>query len=467
MYNENESCYILCILDLGEKTEKGNKTANASVKVSKTTVSSLNSSAGRKTNKNSNTEKKTKNTKKKDPVDKLDSSDTKDGNKSNAGCSNNVDQEIHGPNSSEEKEDVRMTRVKTLKNENKAKAREGLLCTKINTVLELNSTNVVEGLFKKGKTKSYTSKHETANEEIKENEDGLITETSNVEQYEEMNEQDSDQEKSVDDPKIENREAMFEVIKDCNSVTINTGGIDVIWPIDKVYGKNEDRVKPYFCKLCDKLFVTPSMVIRHVRGVHASDTPYQCKECEKQFKDKDSVLKHVRIHRVKTHSCDMCGKSFVDDYRLRNHKKTHEKSTVYQCDICRSEFKDRTEYRQHLSSEHGKMKLKCEECGSLFRDGFSLRRHVIVKHTSEKTVKCDICLKAFKLKDNMLLHKRRFHEAKYSCEICGTKQPSLSTLKKHKEVVHEKKNKLICDICGKTFMYRHRFKVGSAISVSM
>ena len=254
-------------------------------------------------------------------------------------------------------------------------------------------------------------------------------------------------------------EEIFEVVSNENVILIVNGGIGVEWPIDKVYEKTKEKL--YRCKFCNKTGLTPSMLIRHVRSVHGSSKPYRCTICKKTFKDKEYVVKHARVHLTKTQVCDICNKKFVDIAKLKKHKKIHENGIIHHCDICESEFNSREQLKIHCSSAHGKMKQKCQHCGSLFRDGFSLKRHIQVKHTpSIVPEKCDVCSKEFKLKENMLLHKKRFHEAKFSCNICGSKQPTANTLKKHVETVHEKKNKMICDVCGKTFLYRYRFLVG-------
>ena len=272
----------------------------------------------------------------------------------------------------------------------------------------------------------------------------------------------SDEEASEEGEKIvklDSTEEIFEVVSNENVILIVNGGIGVEWPIDKVYERTKEKL--YRCKFCNKTGLTPSVMIRHVRSVHGSSKPYRCKVCKKTFKDKEYVVKHARVHLTKTQVCDICNKNFVDLAKLKKHKKIHENGITHHCDICESDFNSREQLKIHCSSTHGKMKQKCQHCGSLFRDGFSLKRHIQVKHTpSIVPEKCDVCSKEFKLKENMLLHKKRFHEAKFSCSICGSKQPTANTLKKHVEIVHEKKNKMICDVCGKTFLYRYRFLVG-------
>ena len=273
----------------------------------------------------------------------------------------------------------------------------------------------------------------------------------------------SDEEDSEDQEKIvkldDSTEEIFEVVSNENVILIVNAGIGVEWPINKVYERTKEKL--YHCKFCNKTGLTPSMLIRHVRSVHGSSKPYRCKICKKTFKDKEYVVKHARVHLTKTQVCDICNKKFVDLAKLKKHKKIHENGITHHCDICESEFNSREQLKIHCFSTHDKMKQKCQHCGSLFRDGFSLKRHIQVKHTpSIVPEKCDVCSKEFKLKENMLLHKKRFHEAKFSCSICGSKQPTANTLKKHVEIVHEKKNKMICDVCGKTFLYRYRFLVG-------
>ena len=259
--------------------------------------------------------------------------------------------------------------------------------------------------------------------------------------------------------KSEKLEDLIGSIADCNFVTVKKDGVETVWPIDKVYDKREDgSLQPYTCKMCCKYFRTRSLVINHVRTVHSSDTPYRCKVCAELYKEKDAILKHIRIHEDKIQHLKIYG----GKNQHSNQCKTEDKSRPlldYKCVLCGFEAKNKVEIREHFTKIHNKMKVKCDQCEKPFRDSFALRRHKVVKHSTEKNVKCDVCSKAFKLHENMILHRRRFHDPKFECEICGAKQPTSYILKKHVEMVHEKKNEMVCEVCGKGFVYAHRFRV--------
>ena len=172
------------------------------------------------------------------------------------------------------------------------------------------------------------------------------------------------------------------------------------------------------------------------------------------IKDKEAIFKHDRtIHHIQINE---------DKNQHSNINKTGETPRAFlelKCGICGLEAKNRADFREHLFKVHNNKRVKCDQCERPFRDSYALRRHKIVKHSTDKNVKCDVCNKVFKLHDNMILHRQRFHERRFACEICGANQPTAYTLKKHVEMVHEKKNLFVCDICGEGFIYAHRFRV--------
>ena len=51
---------------------------------------------------------------------------------------------------------------------------------------------------------------------------------------------------------------------------------------------------------------------------------YQCQECMKYFSSNQSMKEHQFLHtKVKTHSCNLCGKSFRYGSQLCIHRRTH------------------------------------------------------------------------------------------------------------------------------------------------
>ena len=218
----------------------------------------------------------------------------------------------------------------------------------------------------------------------------------------------------------------------------------------------DDSIKNYSCKFCSKNFRTKALVIGHALAVH-SDRQFRCKLCSEVFTGKAAILKHVRTHESKIQHFPI-NEDKGQHSSIRKTGNVPRPFSGTNCGVCGVEIKNREQLREHFKI-HNNKRVKCDECEKLFRDKYSLQRHKIVTHSTEKNVKCDQCNKVFKLRDNMILHKKRFHERHFECEICGTKQPTVYTLKKHVEKVHEKKNLIVCDLCGEGFVYPYRFKV--------
>ena len=231
------------------------------------------------------------------------------------------------------------------------------------------------------------------------------------------------------------------------------GSTDSVKSDNKI--ENDDFIQHFACKFCSKKFRTKALVIGHALAVH-SDRQFRCKLCSEVFTGKAAILKHVRTHESKIQHPINADKGQHSSIRKIGNAPRPFSET--KCGVCGVETKNREQLREHFKI-HNNKRVKCDECEKLFRDKYSLQRHKIVTHSTEKNVKCDQCNKEFKLRDNMILHKKRFHERHFECEICGTKQPTAYTLKKHVEKVHEKKNLIVCDLCGEGFVYPYRFKV--------
>ena len=73
------------------------------------------------------------------------------------------------------------------------------------------------------------------------------------------------------------------------------------------------------------------------------------------------------------------------------------------------------------------------ECGKEYASKFNLKRHVQVFHHRNKQVKCDICNKYFRVKQNLIEHSFIHSGIKpYECELCGDRFRHNSTFLAHK-----------------------------------
>ena len=79
--------------------------------------------------------------------------------------------------------------------------------------------------------------------------------------------------------------------------------------------------------------------------------------------------------------------------------------------MCGRNFKQKVLYNQHYRRVHAikEKKFKCLICEKLFCELSDFKRHQLI-HTTEKEFVCDICSTRFRRKDNLIRHKRSFHE---------------------------------------------------------
>lgn len=114
-------------------------------------------------------------------------------------------------------------------------------------------------------------------------------------------------------------------------------------------------------------------------------------------------------------------------------------SRSFECQICSNEFETSQKLKLHCVVEHHIRKFKCALCQHSFDDKTNLRSHHSKLHPHE------VFSKSF--------HQREFGvlNEKICCEICSKVFASREGVKRHKELVHEKKPQVFCEHCGDNF----------------
>ncbi|CAH0548644.1 unnamed protein product [Brassicogethes aeneus] len=105
--------------------------------------------------------------------------------------------------------------------------------------------------------------------------------------------------------------------------------------------------KSHTCDICKKSFKRREHLYQHVK-LHTGFRPYRCEMCNKAFMRKEHLLRHMTLHSgQKNYQCNICDKSFSRRDNLLKHKKTHDKQSNFTCEICQKQFVMKHYYISH------------------------------------------------------------------------------------------------------------------------
>lgn len=189
---------------------------------------------------------------------------------------------------------------------------------------------------------------------------------------------------------------------------------------------SKQRPKKYLCTYdgCGKAFNRPIHLETHTR-THTGERPFVCREegCDKAFFKSQHLKAHVQnAHSdVRDHVCDfvvypagamaegvVCGMTFVNSSRLKNHRATHEKVEELRCSECGLPFRKMETMQRHIKRDHlgedtyvceyvavldGKNLDMQEPCGDTFAGSRELKKHQQQEHGMDggKKYFCEMC----------------------------------------------------------------------------
>lgn len=141
-------------------------------------------------------------------------------------------------------------------------------------------------------------------------------------------------------------------------------------------------------------------------------------------------------------ACQVCGKTFLDENRLRKHEKLHSADRPFICEICTKAFTTQAHLKEHLKIHTGFKPYRCDACGKSFIRAPDLKKHERV-HSNERPFGCQMCEKAFKHKSHLKDHERRHRgEKPFVCNSCTKAFAKASDLKRHENNMHSERKQL-------------------------
>ncbi|XP_072943117.1 uncharacterized protein [Epargyreus clarus] len=181
---------------------------------------------------------------------------------------------------------------------------------------------------------------------------------------------------------------------------------------------------------------------------------FNCALCHSTFETFKMLLQHMNGH-YRNFVCDVCDMGFINNHRLKNHKRTHEVGT-FKCAFCDKVFSTRVRQMCHEKYTHNRnarYTTNCPHCDKSFTSYYQRNRHMTKDHNaSAATYKCNICDKSFIMKSKLTTHIKKVHlmERNHTCTECGQSFFIKQSLDEHM-VKHNGERVFKCTVCHKAY----------------
>ncbi|XP_014878300.1 gastrula zinc finger protein XlCGF49.1-like, partial [Poecilia latipinna] len=109
--------------------------------------------------------------------------------------------------------------------------------------------------------------------------------------------------------------------------------------------------------------------------------------------------------KKKSYKCDICGRCYTQQCKLKKHYRTHTGEGLFSCQTCGKSFCRINDLNVHKKIHTDQRPFSCKSCGKNFSRISNLNIHNRI-HTGERPFSCELCGKRFTRNKNLNDHKR-------------------------------------------------------------
>lgn len=213
------------------------------------------------------------------------------------------------------------------------------------------------------------------------------------------------------------------------------------------------------CIYCDKNFLKPSDLDRHIR-THTNERIFECTKanCKKAFKLKDTLNRHLATHEDKNFTCIVCSSTYMSKKTLQNHMRVHRHisfellQTAQPLHVPASDVIVEEIYEEITDNNSIPLSdLLCDVNTSFLSLNSSATE---INHVEIESFEMMKKIEEVQAVDESIVVEQKIPtKNKLVCETCGKSFAKPIDLRRHCDAVHEKKRPFKCfnEDCGKSF----------------